>query len=72
MSNPEMHYVSSSNVESVGHDDARDELWMTFLDGSTYVYEGVPRETFDELLSAPSVGSYLNREIKPNFRFRKL
>jgi hypothetical protein len=71
MPEPEMIMVSSSNVESVGFDEPEGELWVRFLSGSTYVYEGVDFLTFNELLNAASVGSFLNRAVKGRFQFRK-
>jgi len=64
--------VDSSNVELVGHDPAQQELYVQFLDGSTYVYSNVDDETFQEVLGAASVGSYLNRVIKPGHSYHKL
>lgn len=71
MAEPEMVMVSSSNVEAVGYDPDSRELWVRFLGGGTYVYSGVDERTHEELVNAPSVGSYLNREIKGNFDYRK-
>lgn len=42
------------------------------LSGDTYVYSGADQGTFEELLNADSVGSYLNRVIKPNYEYSKL
>lgn len=72
MTTPEMAPVDSSNVELVGHDPDRQDLYVQFLDGSTYVYAGVDEETFQELRDAASVGSYLNRVIKPSHSYHKL
>ncbi len=71
MSMPEMSLVESSNVRAIGHDDDILELWVEFNDGSIYVYEGVPAVIYEELMDAPSKGSYLNRVIKGNFAYRR-
>jgi hypothetical protein len=68
---PEMIYVSSSNIEAIGYDDAAQELHVQFLSGGYYVYNGVPRPIFDELMGAPSKGSFLNREVKGVYQFTK-
>lgn len=68
----EMHYVDSSNIEAIGHDTAAQELHVRFLSGDTYVYHGVPAEVYDELMAAPSKGSYLNRVIKANYEYTKM
>lgn len=68
---PEMEYVDSSNIESVGYDGDTRELHVSFVTGKLYIYAEVPEETYAELLSADSKGSYLNREIKPNYECRE-
>lgn len=71
MAEPKMVMVSSSNVEAVGYDPNSRELWVRFINGGTYVYSEVDERTHEELMNAPSIGSYLNREIKGNFAYRK-
>ena len=68
---PEMVYVDSSNIESIGYEDDTQELHVQFLSGGYYIYHGVPRQIFDGLMSAPSKGSFLNREIKRVYQFTK-
>jgi hypothetical protein len=72
MSMPDMTPVDSTNVVAIGYDEEQSELYVEFLSGSTYVYSPVPVVTFTEFLSADSKGSYLNREIKPNYDCRTL
>lgn len=64
--------VNSSNVEAVGYDSENNAIYVRFLSGDTYVYSGADQGTFEELLNADSVGSYLNRVIKPNYGYSKL
>jgi hypothetical protein len=68
---PEMTYVASSNVEAIGYDDGAQELHVQFLSGGYYIYHDVPREVFDELMYAPSKGSFLNRQVKGVYQFTK-
>ena len=60
----EMTPVISSNVESVGYDATAQIVHVRFLNGSEYIYKGVPQHEFEGLLNAPSVGSYLHRNYK--------
>ncbi|EHO85181.1 KTSC domain-containing protein [Fusobacterium ulcerans] len=60
----QMHNVSSSNVDAVGYDENTNSLYVRFLHGGTYVYYGVPKFHYDNLLSASSVGGYLDAHIK--------
>jgi hypothetical protein len=34
--------VSSSNIESIGYDEQNGQVYVRFLNGSLYVYKGVP------------------------------
>lgn len=43
------------------------ELSIQFTDGSLYTYRDVPREVYEDLISASSVGGYFNREIRPRY-----
>jgi hypothetical protein len=68
----EMQYVESSNIEAVGYDEKAKELHVLFRSGATYVYHAVPSELHQELMSAPSKGSFLNRAIKGAYTFTKM
>lgn len=68
---PEMIYVDSSNIEAIGYDVDAQELHVRFLSGAVYIYYEVPQGVFDAFVSAPSKGSFLNRDIKNVFRFSK-
>lgn len=64
--------VLSSNIASVGHDAATSTLEVEFLSGSLYQYFDVPETVFQELVTASSVGSFLAREIKGQYRYAQL
>lgn len=68
---PDMTYVDSSNIEQVGYDSDTMELHVVFKDGALYVYTDVPVQIFEELLVAPSKGSFLNREVKGVYNYDK-
>ncbi len=68
---PELFFVESSNIEAIGYDDTTQELHVQFLSGGYYIYKDVPRGIFDDLMNAPSKGSFLNREIKGIYQFAK-
>lgn len=68
---PEMQPVSSSNIAAVGYDTANQSVFVQFLDGSTYEYKGVSEQEFENLLTAPSVGSYLNRNFKNVYPYQR-
>lgn len=64
--------VDSSNVESIGYDENEQILYVRFLTGAMYIYKGVSKYEFDGLQSAPSVGSYLHRNIKNNYPYERI
>ncbi|MDX9902335.1 MAG: KTSC domain-containing protein [Aliarcobacter sp.] len=68
----EMEAVQSSNIESVGYDEADQEVYVKFLNGSVYVYRGVPVHEYDGLKNAPSVGSYLHRNFKNVYAYERI
>jgi len=69
---PEMHQVSSSTVEAVGYDYDNEIVYVRFLNGSVYIYKGVSEFEFENLKTAPSVGSYLNRNFKNFYPFERI
>lgn len=63
--------VDSSNVEAVGWDRHRN-MYVIFKGGGAYVYPDVSRQRAVACAYAQSVGTYINRRIKPNFAAVKL
>lgn len=72
MTTPEMQSVSSSNISAVGYDTQNQTVFVQFLNGSTYAYKGVPDYEFENLRTAPSVGSYLNRNFKNVYPYERV
>lgn len=72
MSQPEMLPVQSSNIACVGYDTENQAVFVQFINGSTYSYKGVPEHEFQNLLTAPSVGSYLNRNYKNVYPYERV
>lgn len=72
MSVPEMIQVSSSNIESIGYDEQNQQVYVRFLNGSLYVYKGVPLHEFENLRDAPSLGSYLHRNYKNVYPYERI
>lgn len=68
----EMVPVSSSNVASVGYDAENEIVHVEFLNGSKYIYKGVPKHEYEGLLNAPSVGSYLHRNYKNVYSYERI
>lgn len=60
--------VDSSVILSVGYDKRRSVLKVRFRNGRSYYYLAVPAAVHQALMTSPSMGKYLNEEIKPNYR----
>jgi hypothetical protein len=72
MCEDKMVQVSSSNIQSVGYDDTTETVCVRFLNGSLYIYKGVPAHEFMGLKDAPSVGSYLHRNFKNVYPYERV
>jgi hypothetical protein len=64
-------YVESSAVSFVHYDEVAAELHVEFTSGRAYVYYGVPRRTYDRMMTASSVGAYFNANIRDHYRYRR-
>ena len=65
----DMPEVSSSAVDRVDYNEETGTLDIRYSGGDRYSYFDVPREIYEALLAAPSIGAFINAEIKPNYRF---
>lgn len=59
--------VSSSMAIAVGYDRNEQILQVEFQSGSVYQYLGVDEDTWEDLHSSNSVGSFFNQEIKGRY-----
>ena len=65
--------VSSTNVAAVDYDDSRRVLVVQYNSGGVYEYfPDVPRELYESVIGASSVGRALNGLVKPNFEYRRV
>jgi hypothetical protein len=62
--------VDSSSVRSVGWSDGT--LEIEYVSGDIYQYYDVPQPRYAALLAAPSIGAYVNKQIKPYYEFREV
>lgn len=63
--------VFSSMVSEVGWEEESSSLLITWSTGKKGAYADVPEEVAVRLSNAASVGTMINEEIKPNFKYRK-
>lgn len=64
--------VSSSNVAEVGYDENQRIMEVLFRSGTLYQYFDVPPQIYAELMQSSSVGSYLNSNVKGQFRYARI
>lgn len=65
---PEMTPSPSTTVASHGYDPAKQQMFMTFKNGNTYRYSGVPQEVYDQYLNSESHGSFHANNIKGRYQ----
>ena len=68
----EMTNVDSSNVAAVGFDEESQTLQIEFKNGAAYQYFDVPEAIYKGLLGAPSVGQFLNQQVKGSYRYSRV
>ena len=62
--------VFSSNVVSIGYDEDNKDMIVTWKNGKRSAYNGVPESLALDVANAPSVGSMINSDIKPQYAHR--
>jgi hypothetical protein len=64
--------VESSTLATIAYDGNRQLLQLEFSSRAVYQYLGVPTVVYEELLHAPSKGSYFNQVIRGKFPYRRI
>lgn len=62
-----LEFVESSNINSLGYDDDSQTLAVQFKGGKTYHYAGVPREIYEIVRDAESVGREFAFSIRDHY-----
>lgn len=65
----EMVNVENATLAQVGHSSETKTLTMVFKNGNTQVYFDVDDAIFQKMMTARSIGSFLNREVLHNYGF---
>lgn len=72
---PEMNFVYSSHIVSLGYDAATAEFHVSFgptvkyPGGRTAVYHGVPPDIADSIMRAPSAGQAVRDNLRDAYPF---
>jgi hypothetical protein len=68
----ERQIVQSSNVRSIGYDYNTLILEIEFNNGRIYQYFNVPLEVYNSLMSASSIGKFLNSKIMGIYQYTEI
>ncbi len=66
------NYVASSNIVSIGYDEATETLEIEFLSGTVYQYYNVPINMYEQLMQEGSKGRFLNTYIKNAYPYSRV
>jgi hypothetical protein len=64
-------HVSSSAISSIGYDDRSSVLEVEFESGAVYDYFDVPPKVYQDLLKAPSKGTFVSRRVRDRYQFAR-
>ena len=64
--------VESSAARSIGYDARSSTLEVEYSSDGVYRYFDVPPQVHGALMRAESIGTFLNVEIKPRYRYARL
>ena len=64
--------VQSSNLSTVGYDEASMTLEIEFLKGGIYQYYNVPQSEYANLMNAESKGTYFTHNIRGKYPYQKV
>lgn len=64
--------MPSSVVATIRYDINSSTLRVVYVSGAVYDYKKVPEEIYNEMKKAFSKGEFLNKQIKPNYEFKKI
>ena len=62
--------VYSSMVQEIAYAPETEEMLVTWANGRTSAYAGVPEDVAMQVANAPSVGQAMNQMIKPMYAHR--
>ena len=69
--NIEMQPVQSTHIAEVGYDRESQTLALKYRSGGVYHYKKVPEDVASALVSAKSIGAYVQANILYKYHFTK-
>ena len=68
----EMTYVDTKMLSYVGYDEKTQALAIEFCRGPVHVYDEVPKDIYEGLLSAAAVDDFFNEKIRNTYKNRRV
>lgn len=69
---PIQHHVTRSTmITEIEYDAEKQLLWLAFGKGGKYEYKDVPKDVYEGLLGAESIGKYFLANVKGHFETEK-
>ena len=62
--------VQSSTISEINYDGST--LTISFVNGSTYVYKGVPAKIYEDFSKAESKGKYFHENINYRYNYSRI
>lgn len=69
---PKMKSVKSSNIDSIGYNESKKQLFVKFRNDTIYVYKDVPIEVWENFQNAESKGKFVYYELRNMYDYEKL
>jgi hypothetical protein len=57
----------SAVIREFDYDSSREKLYVTFVSGKTYVYDGVPPQTVEQFAAAESKSAFFSENIADRY-----
>lgn len=64
--------ITSSNLAAIGYNPHKRILAVEFKSGAIFHFAGISETVYQQLLEAPSRGSYFHKEIRGKFQGEKM
>ena len=68
----DMDYVEGKTLSTVGYDEEAQVLAIEFTRGPVHVYNGVPKDVYDELMKASSADIFFDEKIRNCYKNRRV
>lgn len=65
-------FEKSTAIKSVEFDAIENRLTIAFKSGATYLFKGVDETTYNELITAESVGKFVAARISSVFKYERV